>query len=119
MARTVRSTRDVDQQMLQMAVALAALMRAAGQSDHEEMESLGGWMTLWVTLAVIWLSGMITLMSRRFGGSSASRCGTNADPPTDDLADEMSLNEDLVEAQDARAVARTKRLRSALMMWKR
>ena len=100
MARTVRPTRDVDQKMLQMAVALAALMRAAGHKDHEEMEPMNGWMTLWVTLVVLWLSWMITLLSRRFGGirSSSSRCDVNADPTADDLADAMTLNGDRVEA---------------------
>ena len=106
MARTVRPTREADQQMLQMAVALAALMRAAGQKDHEELGSLDGWTTLWVTLAVIGLSGMITLLSRRFEGtrSASSRRGINADPPTDDLANAMTLKEDLVETREDRAV---------------
>ena len=59
-----------------------------------------------MTLAVIGLSGMITLLSRRFEGtgSASSRRGINADPPTDDLANAMTLNEDLVETREDRAV---------------
>ena len=105
MARAVRSTRDVDMQVLEMAIALAALVRAAAPEDHEEMQPMTGWMTLWVTLVVIWLWGMITLLSGRSADarSSSSRCGTNADPSTDDLADGMTVSGDCAEARESRA----------------